>query len=200
MLDASPHAQTAAAVLQQLGSDPAEGLAAAEVARRCERYGRNELAEPPSQPAWLKLLLQFHQPLLYILLVAGLVKALLGSWTNALVIWAVTVINAVIGYIQEARAEGAIAALARSVSTETTVLRDGQTLRIASRDLVPGDVCSWRRATRCRPTCVWWRCGICRWMSRGSRGNRCRCGRIRTPSPPIRPWPTAAAWCTPAAS
>jgi magnesium-transporting ATPase (P-type) len=46
-------------------------------------------------------LLQFHQPLLYILLVAGLVKALLGSWTNALVIWAVTVINAMIGYIQE---------------------------------------------------------------------------------------------------
>ncbi|MCP9943148.1 HAD-IC family P-type ATPase [Cyanobium sp. ATX 6E8] len=140
MLDASPHAQTAAAVLQQLGSDPAEGLAAAEVARRCERYGRNELAEPPTQPGWLKLLLQFHQPLLYILLVAGLIKALLGSWTNALVIWAVTLINAVIGYIQEARAEGAIAALARSVSTETTVLRDGQTLRIPSRDLVPGDV------------------------------------------------------------
>jgi hypothetical protein len=51
MLDASPHAQTAAAVLQQLGSEPAEVLAAAEVARRCERYGRNELAEPPSQPA-----------------------------------------------------------------------------------------------------------------------------------------------------
>lgn len=60
-----------------------------------------------------------------LLLVAGLVKALLGFWTNASVIWAMTVINAVIGSIQELRAEGAIAALARSVSTESTVVRNG---------------------------------------------------------------------------
>ncbi|MEX1317332.1 MAG: HAD-IC family P-type ATPase, partial [Synechococcaceae cyanobacterium] len=129
-----------AQLLSELGSDPLAGLEAAEVASRQERHGWNELPAPPGQPAWLKLLLQFHQPLLYILLAAGLIKALLGSWTNALVIWAVTLINAVIGYLQEAQAEGAIAALARAVSTETTVLRDGQTLRIPARELVPGDV------------------------------------------------------------
>ena len=67
-------------------------------------------------------------------------KALLGSWTNAGVIWGVTVINAVIGYVQEAKAEGAIASLAKSVTTEATVIRDGQPLRVPSRDLVPGDV------------------------------------------------------------
>jgi len=134
------HAQPCSAVVQALASDPQAGLTSAEVARRQERFGWNALPEFPGQPAWLKLLLQFHQPLLYILLVAGLVKALLGSWTNALVIWAVTLINALIGYIQEARAEGAIAALARAVNTETTVVRDRQTLRLPSRELVPGDL------------------------------------------------------------
>jgi P-type E1-E2 ATPase len=85
-------------------------------------------------------LLQFNQPLLYILILAGIVKALLGSWTNASVIWGVTLINAIIGYIQEAKAEGAIASLAKAVTTETTVLREGQPLRISSQDLVPGDI------------------------------------------------------------
>jgi magnesium-transporting ATPase (P-type) len=88
----------------------------------------------------LKFLLQFNQPLLYVLLLAGMVKAFLGSYTNAGVIWGVTLINGIIGYVQEAKAEGAIAALAKVVTTESTVLRDGQTLRIPSRDLVPGDL------------------------------------------------------------
>ena len=94
----------------------------------------------PGKPAWLRFLLQFHQPLLYILLLAGAVKAFLGSWTNAAVIWGVTVINAIIGYVQEAKAEGAIASLAQAVTTETTVLRGGQMLRVQSQDLVPGDI------------------------------------------------------------
>jgi P-type E1-E2 ATPase len=68
------------------------------------------------------------------------VKAFLGSWTNAAVIWGVTLINAIIGYVQEAKAEGAIASLAKAVTTETTVLREGQPLRIPSRELVPGDL------------------------------------------------------------
>ncbi len=117
-----------------------EGLTAEEVVSRYSIFGRNQLPVKPGKPAWQKFLLQFHQPLLYILLLAGGVKASLGSWTNAAVIWGVTVINAVIGYVQEARAEGAIASLARSVSTETTVRRDGQMLQVKSEDLVPGDI------------------------------------------------------------
>lgn len=116
------------------------GLSAEEVASRYEQYGWNELTFKPGKPAWLRFLLQFHQPLLYILLLAGSVKAILGSWTNASVIWGVTLLNAVIGYVQEAKAEGAIASLAKAVTTEATVLREGQTLRIPSRDLVPGDI------------------------------------------------------------
>ncbi len=127
-------------IAAQLETDLDSGLAAEAVAQRYETYGRNELPVKPGKPAWLKFLLQFNQPLLYILLLAGAVKAFLGSWTNAAVIWGVTVINAIIGYIQEAKAEGAIASLARAVATETTVLRGGQMLRVQSQDLVPGDI------------------------------------------------------------
>lgn len=127
-------------VIESLNSNGETGLTAEAVAQRYEQYGWNELQFKPGKPAWLKFLLQFNQPLLYVLLLAGMVKAFLGSYTNAGVIWGVTLINGIIGYVQEARAEGAIAALAKSVTTETTVMRDGQTLRIPSRDLVPGDL------------------------------------------------------------
>ncbi|MEM9007927.1 MAG: cation-transporting P-type ATPase [Cyanobacteria bacterium P01_F01_bin.86] len=125
---------------QKLKTDLESGLTAEEIAHRYETYGRNELPVKPGKPAWLRFLLQFNQPLLYILLLAGAVKAFLGSWTNAAVIWGVTVINAIIGYIQEAKAEGAIASLAKAVTTETNVLRGGQMLRVQSQDLVPGDI------------------------------------------------------------
>ncbi|MEO0537915.1 MAG: cation-transporting P-type ATPase [Cyanobacteria bacterium P01_A01_bin.123] len=127
-------------VIKSFNSNSEKGLTAEEVASRYETYGWNQLPAQPGKPAWLQFLLQFHQPLLYILLIAGGVKAALGSWTNAAVIWGVTILNAVIGYVQEAKAEGAIASLAKAVTTETTVLREGQTLQIPSEDLVPGDV------------------------------------------------------------
>jgi cation-transporting ATPase F len=117
-----------------------KGLSQAEVARRQQQYGPNELKAKAATPAWLKFLQQFNQSLLYILLVAGAIKAFLGSWRNAIVIWAVVVINALISYIQESKAEEAIAALAKSVATEVTVMREGQKVRVPSRELVPGDV------------------------------------------------------------
>ncbi|UAJ73363.1 cation-transporting P-type ATPase [Synechocystis sp. PCC 7339] len=129
-------------ILADLRTDQGLGLTAEAVAQRYEQYGRNELKFKPGKPAWLRFLLQFHQPLLYILLIAGTVKAVLGSWTNAWVIWGVTLVNAIIGYIQEAKAEGAIASLAKAVTTEATVLREGQTLRIPSQELVIGDIVS----------------------------------------------------------
>lgn len=136
----SYHALSDHELIESLASSAETGLTPEEVARRYEQYGWNELQFKPGKPAWLRFLLQFHQPLLYILLLAGTVKAFLGSWTNAWVIWGVTLINAIIGYVQEAQAEGAIASLAKAVATETTVLREGQPLRIPSRDLVPGDL------------------------------------------------------------
>jgi len=140
LLSLAFHEIVVADIAARFDSDIARGLSAETIAQRYELYGWNELPLTPGKPAWLKFLLQFHQPLLYILLLAGMIKAFLGAWTNAGVIWGVTVLNAVIGYVQEAKAEGAIASLAKAVTTEASVLREGQMLRVPSRDLVVGDV------------------------------------------------------------
>lgn len=195
-----PHSQAAEAVLSQWGSNPDGGLGAAEVAHRHERHGWNELPEVAGQPAFLKLLLQFHQPLIYILLAAGLVKALLAAWTNALVIWAVAVINAVIGYVQEARAEGAIAALARSVSTDTTVLRDGQTLTIPSRELVPGDVVLLAAGDKVPADLRLLALRDLQIDESGLTGESLPVAKDPAPMPADTPWPIGCAWPMPAAS
>jgi len=135
-----PHAQPLARLLAQLESDSDAGLNALEAKRRLEQWGSNSLPEHHVKPAWLRLLSQFNDPLLYTLLAVGLVKVLLGKANDAWVIWSVTLINAVIGFFQESKAETAIAALARSVRTEVEVVRDGQPLRLDSHQLVPGDV------------------------------------------------------------
>ncbi|MEL6605308.1 MAG: cation-transporting P-type ATPase [Cyanobacteria bacterium J06614_10] len=134
------HSLSVPEAVDAVEGDLEKGLTAEVVAKRYETYGWNELPVKPGTPAWLSFLLQFHQPLLYILLIAGAVKAFLGSWTNAAVIWGVTLLNAIIGYIQESKAEEAIASLAKAVTAEATVLRDGQMLELPSRDLVLGDV------------------------------------------------------------
>jgi Ca2+-transporting ATPase len=87
-----------------------------------------------------RLLLQFHQPLIYILIAAGVIKALLGDWVDAGVIFGVVLINAFIGFIQEEKATAAIAALADTLVADATVVRVGQRIVIASTDIVPGDL------------------------------------------------------------
>jgi cation-transporting P-type ATPase F len=134
------HSMEIGEAIALLKSIPEKGLNDFEVKERVNKYGANELTGQKGQPWWLKFLLQFNQPLLIILLCAGLVKALSGSFVNAGVIWGVTTTNAIIGFIQESKAEDAIAALAQAITTETTVIRDGQKVRIPSRDLVPGDL------------------------------------------------------------
>lgn len=134
------HHSPAQVVTQQLGVDPDQGLSPQEHQARLERYGPNEIKGKKGKHPLILFLLQFNQPLLYILLIAGLIKALLGSWTNAGVIWGVTVINAIIGFVQESKAESAIAALAAAVETEALVRREGQPKQVSSRELVPGDM------------------------------------------------------------
>ncbi len=128
------------AIAEKLSVDPTSGLSSHEAQQRLAHYGTNELKGKPSKSPIVLFLLQFNQPLLYILLIAGLIKALLGQWVNAGVIWGVTVINAIIGFVQESKAESAIAALASSVETDAMIRRDGKTIKVSSRDLVPGDV------------------------------------------------------------
>jgi Ca2+-transporting ATPase len=134
------HTLETAAAIAYLETDLEKGLSSAEAKRRLTDFGANELTAKKGKPWWLKFLLQFNQPLLIILLGAGLVKAISGSFVNAGVIWGVTTTNAIIGFIQESKAESAIAALAKAITTETTVIRDGKKLRVQSRELVPGDL------------------------------------------------------------
>ncbi len=134
------HATPWAALIAAQASDGEQGLEEAEVLLRQQRWGPNSLAEQKQKPAWQRFLGQFHDPLLYTLLAVGAVKLLLGEPGEAIVIWSVTVINAVIGYVQESRAETAIAALARSVRTDVEVVRDGVRRRLDSEQLVPGDL------------------------------------------------------------
>ncbi|MEA5399386.1 HAD-IC family P-type ATPase [Synechococcus sp. BA-124 BA4] len=139
-LPAPAHALPAADVVEALQSDAVNGLSQAEAQRRRLVHGANALSRRGGKPAWLKFLLQFNNPLLVTLLVVGAVKALLGHPRDALVIWSVTVINAVIGFVQESKAENAIAALALAVRTEVEVVREGVRQRLASEQLVPGDL------------------------------------------------------------
>jgi cation-transporting ATPase F len=134
------HALPVAEVVAGLGSDADQGLSPAEALRRLNACGPNSLTSRGGRPALLKFLLQFNNPLLITLLVVGGVKLALGHPRDALVIWSVTVINAVIGYVQESRAENAIAALARSVRTEVEVVRGGVRQRLPSEQLVVGDL------------------------------------------------------------
>lgn len=127
-------------VINQLNVEPESGLTETQIQERILKYGRNELETAKPKPIWLKFLLQFNQPLLYILLGAGATKAFLGEWVNASVIWGVTTTNALISFIQESKAEGAISALANAVTTEATVIRNGEKNRISSSELVPGDI------------------------------------------------------------
>jgi cation-transporting ATPase F len=134
------YTRSAEEVAEALGVTTASGLTLEDVARRQKQFGPNRMNPGAKTPRWLKFLLQFHQALVYILLASSLLASLLGEWVDAGVILAVVVGNALIGYLQEARAEEAIDALAKLVITEATVLRAGEKRRIASEELVPGDV------------------------------------------------------------
>jgi cation-transporting P-type ATPase F len=134
------HQSSAEDVAQFLDVTLSTGLSVDEVLRRQQKYGPNRVTARRSTPAWLKFLKQFNQPLVYILLLAVGVTAFLGEWVDSSVIFGVVLINAVVGFLQEAKAEKAIEALAKMVATETTVRRDGRKFRIHSEQLVPGDV------------------------------------------------------------
>jgi calcium-translocating P-type ATPase len=133
------HARSAEAVLQALDAGP-HGLTAAEVARRLAEHGPNRLAEAAPPSVLERLLRQFHNLLLYVLMAAAAVTALLGHWVDTAVISAVVVLNAVIGFVQEGKAEKALQAIRHLLAPHAVVLRDGRQHEIDAADLVPGDV------------------------------------------------------------
>ncbi|MEW6429795.1 MAG: cation-transporting P-type ATPase [Thermodesulfobacteriota bacterium] len=133
------HHLAADETLRLLGGDADRGLRSNEAEQRLQHYGANRLASRKGKGALLRFLLQFHQPLVHVLIGAGLLSAFLREWVDAGVIFGVVLVNAVVGYIQEAKAVDALAALARTMTTEATVLRDGEKRRINAELLVPGD-------------------------------------------------------------
>jgi Ca2+-transporting ATPase len=134
------HELPAAQATRLLESDPILGLSDSEVELRLLRFGPNQMTARKRLSEWKRFLLQLHQPLIYILLAAAGITLALGEWVDASVISGVVFTNAVIGYLQECKAEKAIDALAKMVRTEATVLRGGEKFRICSSQLVPGDV------------------------------------------------------------
>ncbi len=119
-----------------------EGLSSEEARLRLARHGRNQLPEPKPRSAFARLLAQFHNVLIYVLLVASAVTALLQHWLDAGVILGVVLINAVIGFVQEGKAEDALRAIRRMLSPHAMVWRAGHLVTLDAADLVPGDVVS----------------------------------------------------------
>lgn len=140
LLDKHWHHLPQEEVLDLLDTDLEKGLDRFEVEERQQNFGANGLTQRKGQGPLLRFLLQFNQALVYILLVAVIIKLFLGAWVDAGVIFGVVLINSIIGFVQEGKALGALAALSRALTTETTVLRAGQKQRIDARELVPGDI------------------------------------------------------------
>ncbi len=133
--------------MREFAGDAARGLTVTEAARRLAEHGRNELREIAPTPVWRRVLAQFQSGLVYLLLAAIVVA--IAAWliegrpgwpVDAIVIAIVVVANAALGFVQEARAANAVAALARMTAVASSVVRDGEMRRIPSAELVPGDV------------------------------------------------------------
>ena len=133
------HAVGAPEALRRLGTGE-QGLSAEEAAARLGRYGPNRLTPPPRRSALVRFLVQFNNVLIYVLLAAAAMSAALGELVDAAVIVGVVVINALIGFIQEGRAEQALDAIRDMLSPNAAVIRDGRRRTIPAEELVPGDL------------------------------------------------------------
>lgn len=142
-----PYLLPASEVLARLGVDPEKGLTQAEAQARLSEVGPNVLTQEKPVPAWRKFLAQFQDVLVILLLIATAISATLWAIERdtalpyeAIAIFAVVLLNAIMGYVQEARAEQAVAALKKMSAAKANVIRDGARQSIAAADLVPGDI------------------------------------------------------------
>jgi Ca2+-transporting ATPase len=145
----APHAEPAEAVVAALGSNVARGLTRSEAERRLAEYGPNRLRSAPETPWWKRLAEQFENFLVIILLVATVISVI--EWLlqdpretalpyEAIVILLIVILNALLGFVQEARAEKSVRALMALAAPEASVIRDGERQRVATHDIVPGDI------------------------------------------------------------
>ena len=136
----APYQRTTGDVLTSLSSDVHAGLSAVEAQTRLASVGPNLIAEGQQRGLWVMLLSQFADFMILVLLAAAVVSGVVGDLTDTLVILIIVVLNAVVGFVQEYRAEKALAALRQMAALHAQVVRDGHTQRIAAAELVPGDI------------------------------------------------------------
>lgn len=127
-------------LLKLLETDSQQGLHPLEVENRQQRYGLNALTQKEGKSPFVIFLEQFNQPLIYLLMAAGVITGLLREWVDMGVIFAVVLLNAIVGFVQEAKAVQAMEALTKTMQSEATVVRGGQKQRISADELVPGDI------------------------------------------------------------
>ncbi len=133
------HAEAVEDVLAALETSR-DGLCASEARDRLARHGPNQLEIRQQRGALVRLLSQFHNVLIYVLITAGVMTALLGEWIDSGVIFGVVIVNSLIGFVQEGKAERALEAIRAMLAPRSVVVRGGETFEIAAEDLVPGDV------------------------------------------------------------
>ncbi len=133
------HSVDAEQALADLGTTP-EGLDLAEVERRRARYGENRLLPPKRRGPLLRLALQFHNVLIYVMLAGAIVTAVLRHWLDTCVLLAAVLVNVAIGFIQEGKAESALEAIRSMLSPHATAIRRGERETVDATALVPGDI------------------------------------------------------------
>src|SRR4249920_3978758 len=134
------HALTVDDVLKRLTTSTEKGLSATEASSRLEKYGPNRLPEGKKRGPFVRFLSQFNNVLVFVLLGAGFVKLMLGLWVDASIIFGVVLLNALLGFIQEGKAEKALDSIRNMLSAEARTTRGGETRMIPAEELVPGDV------------------------------------------------------------
>jgi len=134
------HAISAHEAAKRLTTDTGKGLEATEAAKRLQKYGPNRLPEGKKRGPVMRFLAQFNNILVYVLLGAGFTKLMLNLWVDAAIIFGVVILNALLGFIQEGKAEKALESIRNMLSAEARTLRGGETRMIAAEQLVPGDI------------------------------------------------------------
>ena len=134
------HTMSAEDVVRRLDTQIQAGLTSDEAARRLAQYGLNELAEKPRATFLEMVLSQLKNFVVILLIVAALISAVLGEWVEAGAILAIVVLNAILGVVQESRAEEALAALKKMAAPEAQTVRDGRRVAVPAAQLVPGDI------------------------------------------------------------
>lgn len=133
------HALSAKSVFESLETT-SDGLSTEEVGKRLAKYGPNRLPEIRARGPLIRFFYQFHNVLIYVLIAASAVTVLLGHWVDASVILGVVLVNAMIGFVQEGKAENALKAIRQMLAPNAMALRDGRQVKVRAEDLVPGDI------------------------------------------------------------